>query len=331
MIAQKTQLTTRFLTGLGFDDVRSKPLNVLSYSAGQESHSILLMLLNNKKIYDKYVGDGHLLVLMSDTGDEHVETYECAKRAKELCNLHNIDFALITKDMGFHTPAWQSLSSQYARTSTMGSVAFNNSCCTINLKINPIYKYLEKYVARHWGFETKRTGKNALVSLAQAYGKIHMMIGFNADEAARRIKPPKNEEVWMKKAVTRVYPLAELGITRQMSQDIIRGAGEKVPPPSHCKYCHFQSVVEIYHKYRFDRTTFNELVEIEEAKLKKFSHKGNKNLGFFGTTKTIVETIKIALEKPVKRTAINKPLKDWNKEELDDYRMSHGHCMSGGY
>jgi hypothetical protein len=309
---------------------RTQGLTVLSSGLGQESGALLLMLLTNKKIYEKYVGDNHLLILCSDTGNEHDETYEQSKRTAALCKQHGVDYKLIKAEDGFHTPAWQTLQGQYRRTSTMGSAAFQSSACTINLKINVLHKFLEKYVAKKWGYCSEKRGKKALLSLAKDYGKISMLIGFNVEEA-KRVQPDHLHIGWERKAIKKLYPLIDLGITRKMTHHIFSAASEKIPRPSSCKFCHFQGSIELYAKYRYDRKTFDELVDIEAAKLKKFAHKGEKNLGFFGTTKTILETLKIAIEKPVKKTNIKAALKEWTKEQLDDYCMSHGHCMSGGY
>jgi hypothetical protein len=302
---------------------------ILSCGLGQESSALLILLLTNKKIYDKYVGEKKMIVVFSDTGDEHDETYEFGETVKQLCAENGVEFHFLSNDKGYHSDAWLSLSHQYKRTSTMGSVAFSNSACTQNLKLAPIHRWADAYISENYGFEKKR-GKKAIINFAYEFGKIDMMIGFNSEEE-NRIRPMEQAPAWEQKCFNKVYPLVELGITREMSQKIIIGAGVKLPPPSHCKFCHYQSVIEIYYKKKYEPVTYRQLIEIENNKLEKFAHKGEKNLCFFGTRKTIDETVNEAEEKEFKKYIPGKILKEWTFEELVDYKMSHGHCMSKGY
>lgn len=79
-------------------------LTLLSYGAGQDSSTILLEIIHNPEFREKYVS-GHLVVVMSDTGNEHDYTYRIAKEMQELCKIHNIPFFILTNDMGYHTGA----------------------------------------------------------------------------------------------------------------------------------------------------------------------------------------------------------------------------------
>jgi len=76
-------------------------LTVLSYGAGQDSTAILYKLIHDPAFRAKYV-EGHLLVLMSDTGNEHPETYDLIKEVDALTLKEKISFVFLTKDKGFH-------------------------------------------------------------------------------------------------------------------------------------------------------------------------------------------------------------------------------------
>ena len=131
-----------------------RPLTVLSYGSGQDSTAMLYMYAYDKAFRDRYA-PGEFLVIHSDTGDEHPATYEHTEYIKWFCFMNGIEFVHLTPNMGFHSPSWPSLRSFYYRTSTVGSKAFRKTC-TDQLKIGPIYRFLEKWIGEHYGTTVSR-------------------------------------------------------------------------------------------------------------------------------------------------------------------------------
>ena len=274
---------------------------------------------------------GRLLVVGSDTGDEHAETYEHVQFSREFCEIHGLEFHWIQPQMGFHSEAWSSLISQYRRNSSIGSLMFKR-CCTDNLKIQPFYRFLASWLHDRYRVPYDRKNRSRTFhAFAAGHGKINIMIGFAVDEAARKEKTlaGHSEEdasvaTFRRTTIEFSFPLIELGLDRAATQVAIRAMGLPLPPPSNCKRCHFRRPVELLWLYRFDRRAYDEWVELEEAKIAKFAERtaarGQHNCGVFGR-KLIPQVLADALAK----------YGDMSDEALHDYRMTHGHCVSNGY
>ena len=76
--------------------------------------------------------------------------------------------------------------------------------------------------------------------------------------------------------------------------------------------------------YRFDRAAYEEWVDLEKAEILKFAERtaarGQQNCGVFGK-KLIPEVLADAMEK----------YGHMSDDDLEVFRMSHGHCVSNGY
>jgi len=153
-------------------------LTVLSFGGGQDSTAILHMIEQDEEFCVKYA-NGRVLVIMSDTGNEHPDTDSHVKRIMEKTHL---EFVFITPSMGYHGETWQSLQGSYANNNSIGSKAYPK-VCTDRLKIQPIYKFLEDWIEREYGFVAKN--KNGFKEFAKHYGKINMIIGIAAGEETR--------------------------------------------------------------------------------------------------------------------------------------------------
>lgn len=333
------------------------PLTVLSYGAGQDSTALLYKIVYDPEFRAQYVA-GHLLVVCSDTGDEHPETYQHIEDTKDFCAQHGIEFVHITNDMGFHPPKWGSLREQYNANKSVGSKCYVKSC-TDNLKLKPIYDFLDHYVGEKWGYGHAKRGKKNLKQLAAEHGKIRVILGIAAGEdgragpnytveqyrefqAIRKVQAaerkrckeaglpkPKFEEKapdlkkWMVESIEKVYPLIDLGLDRQGCQDYIASTGHPVPPPSNCMLCPFMSEQELlwlYHHYRED---YHDWVRIEANKIEEHARRGtpvDKNFGVWGR-KLLPEKLQEAMQKYGHMTI----------EELNEYKMSHGHCVKSQY
>lgn len=299
------------------------PLTVLSFGAGQESSSLLERILAEQELREEIAPEA-LLVLCSDTVDEHPPTYLHILATESMCKKHkNVDFVQIRPSMGFHTPSWNGgLREHYRRNRTVGSKAFVKSC-TDNLKIKPIYNYLNYYISQRYGFDRHGpvwNGRYSIVSFAQKYGKIRMLLGFGKGEESR-ISDEEACPKWMQLSIIRQFPLIDWGWDRAKCQDYIRSLGKPVPPPSNCMLCPWMNKIELLWLARRYPADFQEWVELEKAKLEKFAHLGERNVGVFGSRKTLPEILAEAEKQHGHMTL----------EELEDYRFSHGHCVRSRY
>ncbi len=76
---------------------------VLSYGGGQDSTALLLRLIFDARFRKAY-SYNRLLVLISDTGNEHDHTYRYIRDVIEpVCAAEGIAFHFLTNDMGFHS------------------------------------------------------------------------------------------------------------------------------------------------------------------------------------------------------------------------------------
>jgi 3'-phosphoadenosine 5'-phosphosulfate sulfotransferase (PAPS reductase)/FAD synthetase len=306
-------------------------LTVLSFGAGQDSTAILYRLIY-EPFFKKTYAPGDLIVVMADTGNEHPKTIAHRKWVQTLCAKKKIPFYFITGDMGHTSPSWsKGLKGFYRSANAIGSKAFPKTC-TDKLKITPIYNWLEQYV--HTTYSTEKVGlKRALQEFAKKYGKIDMLLGIAAGEEKRASTNEDSIAIWMRLAINKVYPLIDLGLDRQACQDYIKSTGWTVPPPSNCMICPFMSLQELLYLWRVWPFEYEEWVELEVNKIKANAYKGDltkavsqktgkivDNLGVWGK-KLLPEMLIIAEEKYGHMTI----------EELEDYKMSHGHCVKNKF
>lgn len=285
---------------------------VLSYGAGQDSKAILVKLATEPLLRKTYV-QGPLVTLMSNTRNEHDATYADLPEVKEICQSAGFHWVFLDAEMGFHSASWPGLKEFYRSNNTIGSKAYPKSC-TDQLKIRPIYRFLEALIGENYGFKVGR--KEGFYRYAEKFGKLHVMIGIAADEDRVSDGGP----LWMQRCIEKVYPLRDWGMIRKDCQDYLRLKRYNVPPPSNCKMCPYMSHQELLWMYRFDRNEYDELVVLEANKIKANLHVGEKNFGVFGR-RLLPEVLSEAQTK----------YGHWTDEELRDYKMSHGHCVRSKY
>jgi len=326
-------------------------LSILSYGGGQDSKAILTMLINDKEVRAKYAPD-QLVVVMSDTGDEHDYTYEDLKEVRDMCAGADIGFHFLTADQKFHAPSWSDLITPQLRDEgeqhkpTM--VQLGTKSCTANLKLVPVYKWLDEYVNELGGYDfpvnqkLRGCGKKAMKQWAKDHGDITMLIGFAAGEEKRadaaiklEAKEKASEKDIFQKAITRRFPLVDMGVDRAGAQRLIKAAGYNCPPPSNCMRCPYMSLPELLWLNKNAPAKFEQWVEIEAKKIKRDSTivdtfafdkeagieviKEFKNNGVFNGKKTLLDKLAEALEKFGHMT----------DSELDEYKFSHG-CTKNG-
>lgn len=301
---------------------RKPQLTVLSFGGGQDSTAILYMLATNS-VFRKLYAPHDLIVIMSDTGNEHPETYMHIRSVQKFCDDHGIIFILITSDLGFHNKNWQSLQGYFKKYNSVMSRAFKKSC-TDNLKIQPIYKFLNAWISMTYDLPIRGGvyhGKRALVEFAQKYGKIRVLLGIAKGEESRISQDGEEVNRWMEIALEKAYPLMWLGWDREACQDFIRKIGQIVPPPSNCMFCPFMALQELLWMARKYPESFEEWCGYERRKLRKFKHLGDNNVCVLHKTKTLRQILADAERKYGHLTLA----------ELEEYRFSHGHCVRSKY
>lgn len=316
-------------------------LTVLSLGAGQDSTYLFYRYIYDPKFRRKYA-PGDFIVIMSDTGDEHKQTYNHVRYLQRIAKKHDVPFYFLTNDMGYHSDSWLTLIVQYHRNKTCGMKAGGKKTCSYNLKIRPIYRFLSDHVAKTYlepeGFETgpgKYGNYTDLVAFAGVYSKVRMLIGIAKGEESR-IEKAQDCVVgkWMSLAVDRQYPLIDLGLDRAGCQQGIEDYGHPIPMPSNCRRCPFISEAELLWQYRFDRAAFEEWVDMEDTKIaydviRPRSKKNQERLaagetipsnGVFGKRR-LMEVL----------TDAERKFGHMTDKELHEYKMSHGHCVKSGW
>jgi len=294
-----------------------KGLTILSYGGGQDSTTLLLKYIYDPEFRKRFV-KGHFIVIMSDTGNEHRETYKYVDKVKELCEKEGIEFYFIRTTWGYHPATWQTLESQWTANTTVGSVAFSKAC-TDNLKIKPIYNFVADYVNKFYlGGSSTSKRKKSLYEFREKFGKIRVMLGIAYGEE-KRVAISDSEPQWSRLNVEKIFPLITLKMDRAACQKYIRSVVHEVPIPSNCIFCPYLSKQELLWLWRNYREDYDRWVIYETNKLKKHAER-ESNLGVFGK-KTLPEVLEIAKEK----------YGHWSDKQLEEHKYSHGHCVASKY
>lgn len=307
-------------------------LTVLSMGLGQDSTAILFKIVFDAEFRARYAPE-KLLVLFSDTGNEHPFTYQYRDEVViPFCQEHGIEFTTISSDMGYHAPSWKSLVHQWEipPRANIGSVAFHKSC-THQLKLNPQYNYVEKWLMENYAIP-KSARKQAYVYFAKYFGKIRWLVGIAKGEEKRVQDAEKETIAWKKQSVVVEYPLLGVGMDRSACQAYIKSLGFQLPMPSNCMFCPYGSnhleLLWLYHSYP---ERFYEWVQLEQNKLDAWADTDVKNLGVVGKLhkdgerKGQAVTLLDVLEE-AKAKYPNVTL-----EQLQEYKWSHGHCVASKY
>lgn len=265
---------------------------------------------------------GDFLVIMSDTGDEHDYTIKYVEYIKKVCKQHNIEFHHLTSDKGYHRKSWTGLIEWQKRTGNI--VMLGVKSCTDNLKIVPIYKFLDEWVSKKYDLPYNGRKQSIKAFRDKFSQNINVIIGISKGEE-KRIKKAKEREYdiktsqW-KSCITPIYPLIDLEMGRTECQDFIRSCNHPVPPPSNCMRCPYMSDVELLWLNYYHPGKVIEWAELEETKMNKFKDSDKKNCGVFSSTKTIWDKLENAQNKHGHLT----------HKELDEYKFNHG-CVKSRY
>lgn len=316
--------------GVSLDNTMSD-LTILSMGLGQDSTTILFKIVFDAEFRARYAPN-KLLVLFSDTGNEHPFTYQYRDEVIiPFCKEHSIEFVTITSDMGYHTTGWKSLTYKWSNGNrpTVGSVAYPKSC-THQLKLMPQYNFVEKWLIKNYDIPNS-SRKQAYVYFGKYFGKICWLVGIAKGEESRVADAEAETSLWKKQSVVVEYPLIDTDMDRTACQKYIKGLGYKLPMPSNCMFCPYASnhleILWLFYSYP---DSFMEWVFYEQAKLDAWRD-NEKNLGVCGRLhkngerKGEAVTLLDVLEE-AKAKYPNVTL-----EELQEYKWSHGHCVASKY
>lgn len=312
-------------------DLSRSLLTILSMGVGQDSMTLLFLLVYDKDFRSKYAPND-LLVIFADTGNENPLTYDYMERVtKPFCKKHGIEFISITNDMGYHGDTWQSLTHQWeSGTPTVGSVAYPKTC-THNLKLQPQYRFVEDWIHDRYDAVTKNNRKQGYVQFAKMHGKIRWLVGIAKGEESRVFDAEKETALWKKQAIHVEYPLIDVGLDRQGCQDYIIGIDKEIPYPSNCLFCPFASqgmeLLWLYHSYP---EKFEEWVGHEQKKLDAHMN-ANRNLGVVGKLHKDSDRKGQAVTLMDALAEARKKYPDVTLNQLAEYRFSHGHCVVSKY
>lgn len=290
-------------------------LTVFSFGAGQESTMFLHRLAKDKAFREKHV-KGRLLVVGSDTGIEHKHTYENIMWCKTFALHNKIEFYWLEAADKFHGKTWPSLIDQYQNNDSVGSAAFKQTC-TDNLKVKVIDRFVEHWIKSNYGYTSKN--KRSIYEFVQDQGRIRLILGFAKGEEHRTGNGNKFDAIWKQKNVDRYYPLIEDGIDREYCINYNTMWIDHTVWPSNCLICFYQSLQEILWLYRNEPAVFNYWVTLEQNKLKKYAHK-ETNSCVYGKKDLLT-----------KLAEAEKLYGHWTDEQLNEYKMSHGHCIKSKY
>lgn len=88
-----------------FNPPGATALTVLSYGGSQDSTAMLFMLLHDPAFRRRFL-KGKLLVIFSDTLNEHPHTYAYLHYVQSICRSHGIAFQWLKPSEGFHPTSW---------------------------------------------------------------------------------------------------------------------------------------------------------------------------------------------------------------------------------
>ncbi|MFG1594183.1 hypothetical protein [Halobacteriovorax sp. CON-3] len=310
------------------------PLAVVSHGGGQDSTYESLRIFNSDIYRNKNYRDKNLVFVFSDTGNEKHKTYQNVSRQHKMATDRGYEFHVLSEHSGYHTESWKTLLHQMFKNSTLPMPG--QKSCTDNLKVKPIYRFLNAYCrskitgAKLEFNKEEDTGKPWIQKYVELSGeKIEVFIGFSKGEEIRAHKTlmyqsSKGAFNWMRDCIDFKFNLIEDDITREDCIEYFDRSGYGEVVPSNCEICPYQSQAEIAYAYRTNMSSIDLIAELEKKKWEKdISIYGTKKNGAFSRTSGtgLADTLKVANEKYANHT----------DEELYELVLRHGHAIAHGY
>lgn len=198
--------------------------HILSCGMGQNSVSLAIWLINNKKPLD--------LIVFCDTGAEMPETYNILPEFKKYCKDKGIEFQTITGKYG-------NIIKYYEEKKLIPTRLFRH--CTHKFKVIPFNKYVQK-----------RYGKEE---------QLNVYIGIGSDEEKRR-NGFENKETKQIKYLFPFLDDERIG--RKESVKIIQDERMSIPVKSGCFMCPFQTKKSWIKLYQEHNDKFEESIAFEK-------------------------------------------------------------------
>lgn len=230
-----------------------KPLiTTLSYSAGEQSHALLCMVLDGTIPRPE-----NFYVINADPGMEDERSYHFVAVARERCKAVGIPFVTAagpnlytgllalkeSKAIRFdHPPYWVK--------NLNGKRGKLKQECTRHFKIEPMRRALREILAKD--FRISRVAKRGLP-------KVETWIGFGADESGRVKKHSGTKYIELR------YPLIELDYTRAKVSGYYLRTGEPKPPRSVCVACFANGLAHFEDMYINRPNDWEKAVTIDES------------------------------------------------------------------
>ena len=330
-------------------------LTVFSLGAGQDSEYGFFQIWD-KDFQAKYIKNNNLIIVFSHTGQEkerppnytseYLFTYEGLKYLQDYFDQHVYElpfkayFFVLThpttapkldkygirsithyySDLQLFNDSWASIDTNYKKNSTIGMLHSKSRACTLNLKIMPIYRFLDCFIAYHYGFTEDK--KRNIIKFAKYHRKIKMLVFFSAEEKSRKHKCSNKCNIcpkYKRYGVSMQYPLIDYNLNRQAIQLLIKGIDHPLFIPSACPICHFQTDLQIEFWRRFDLRPLIQMIDLEQAKFHKFRDR-EVNKGIFGNI-TVLQKMQKACDK----------YKYMSDQELKEQILSFSHCIKNSY
>lgn len=348
------------LDGIKFGSLKAMDaLTILSFGGGQDSTALLWLYIKGK--LKKFV-KGKFIVVMADTGDEHEHTKEHLKEIRALCERFDIPFFHIGPQHGYYSPSWTDVLTPQLRSEDdefePTLIQAGTKSCTINVKVAPIYKFVDHFIGHVKGYTDKKDqpwqrwtrgggyGQKAIVKFHEDHGKINVLIGFAHGEEKRINSAKALEETAFKKMdktnarcfVKRFFPLADMMMDRQACQKFIMSCAGSVPYPSNCVLCPYMAMEELLWLNLHHEDRMNQWMEIEEAKIARFEAKRDPDGNIYSKKGNVIDNQGVYRGKETLREKLAKVKEKYShmtRDELikflDDFKMNHSNCGSSGH
>jgi len=248
-------------------------MNIVSYGGGIQS-TALLVLAAQGALNDVFEGEVKTF-LFANTGDdsEHPHTLDFVRNvAIPYAKAHGIEIHELVRKLRDGTP--ETLYGRIVnpeRKSYVIPVRLSNGApasrhCTVDFKIRVVNKWL------------KQNG-------ATEENPAKVGIGISVDEIERAGRG--SDEKYTK----RIYPLLQLGLSRDKCEKIIRDSGLPVPPKSSCYFCPWHSKKHWSEMRRDEPELFAKSVELERIINEKNAASGAAPTYLTDTKKPLDEAI----------------------------------------
>lgn len=208
--------------------VDARTVTYLSFGGGPPSAALLV--LNAQALVEPKAD----LIVFADPGSEDPRTYEALPHYERYAESHGIPFRRVKADI----PAlYQWIVERSVPIPAFTSKGIGRRQCTERWKIRPMHKLLRQELG---------------------YQKVNAQLAMTSEEVWRMRDSPT-------KYVTNMYPLIELGISREACMYIVRQEGLPVPPRSACVFCPLKSMGRWKQTLEETPDSFDSAVQLERV------------------------------------------------------------------